>query len=537
MAESSITIEGVGAVIDSGLARVAGHSPWSGLPTLHVARISQASANQRAGRAGRTGPGCAIRLYPLEDFVRRPAHDTPEIARADLAPAALLLEAMGAGGFDALEWLDRAACRRHRTGSRPSAPARRFRAGWRAKWRAIPLHPRLARLMVEARRRGVAEDGCTVAALLSAGERLPAGGGQPARSDLLALMEAPWDPRTAQIVRQIRRMADPPRQRGHDEDALLISVLAAFPDRVARRRQGRELQLASGGPAQLAPSSTVTGCEFLVAVEAEERRDQKAPLVRLASGIRPEWLLDLFPERVREIESLEWNRAAERVEAVSALMFDQIAIQESRGVPGSPAAARAPGIEGRGSRPGAFRLARRSGRVPRARQLSPRRTGRCRCPRRTPFRGRWHRLPKGCAASRNSKPPRAGGGLLRALERQLTPGERQAARRDRAGAHPPAPRPPGEGALRTRPAALDRLAPAGFLRHARNPRGGARRGPAGGATARAQPSAGAGDERPGRLLAAPLPASPQRAGAPLSQARLAGKAGVSTNLHSALRVR
>src|SRR6516165_9699430 len=103
VAESSITIEGISAVIDSGLARVAGHSPWSGLPTLRVGRISQASANQRAGRAGRTGPGRAVRLYPLEDFVRRPVHDVPEIGRADLAPVVLLLRAMGGA---ALEWLD-----------------------------------------------------------------------------------------------------------------------------------------------------------------------------------------------------------------------------------------------------------------------------------------------------------------------------------------------------------------------------------------------------------------------------------------------
>jgi len=89
VAESSITIEGVTAVIDSGLARIASHSPWSGLPTLQIARISQASANQRAGRAGRTAPGRAIRLYPLEDFVRRAPQDTPEIQRADLAPTAL----------------------------------------------------------------------------------------------------------------------------------------------------------------------------------------------------------------------------------------------------------------------------------------------------------------------------------------------------------------------------------------------------------------------------------------------------------------
>src|ERR1019366_4252010 len=83
VAESSITIEGVGAVIDSGLARVPTHSPWSGLPALQVARVSQASANQRAGRAGRTGPGRAIRLYPLEDFVRRPGQDVPQILRED----------------------------------------------------------------------------------------------------------------------------------------------------------------------------------------------------------------------------------------------------------------------------------------------------------------------------------------------------------------------------------------------------------------------------------------------------------------------
>src|SRR6185503_1652483 len=149
------------------------------------------------------------------------------------------------------------------------------------------LHPRLSRLIVEARRRGVAEDGCTVAALLSAGERLPVPG-HATRSDLLAMMDAEWEPRTAQTVRQIRRIVNPPRQRGRDEDALLMSILAAFPDRVARRRQGSELQLSNGGPAQLAPSSTVTDSPFLVAVEAEDRPDQKSPLVRIASAVEPE---------------------------------------------------------------------------------------------------------------------------------------------------------------------------------------------------------------------------------------------------------
>ena len=345
VAESSITIDGVAAVVDSGLARVAGHSPWSGLPTLDVQRISQASANQRAGRAGRTGPGRALRLYPLEDFVRRPAQDAPEIARADLAPVALLLDAMGAGPVAALDWLDappaahiaQAEALLHDLGA-TGATAREM-----ARY---PLHPRLARLIVEARRRGVAEDGCTVAALLSAGARAANGGAPSAhatRSDLLLLLESQWDARTAQIVRQIRRLMNPPRSKAaapNREDALLMSVLAAFPDRVARRRQGAEVQFAAGGSAQLAPSSSVTEAPFLVAVEAEDRRDQKMPLIRLASAIQPDWLLDLFPERLREVSEVAWNRAAARVEAVSALMFGQIAIEESRAAPPSePAAA------------------------------------------------------------------------------------------------------------------------------------------------------------------------------------------------------
>lgn len=338
VAESSITIEGVTAVIDSGLARVAGHSPWSGLPTLPVARISQASANQRAGRAGRTGPGRAIRLYPLEDYVRRPAHDIPEIARADLAPAALLVEALGVGELDSVEWLDAPppAHVKHATELLRQLGAHGDAGKEMARY---PLHPRLSRLILEARHRGVAEDGCTIAALLSAGERLAGPPDHATRSDLLVLLDSQWEPRTTQVVRQVRRMANPPRQKKRDEDALLISILAAFPDRVASRRQGAELQLAAGGPALLSPQSSVTATQFLVAVEAEDRRDQKAPLVRLASAIEPEWLLDLFPEKVRESSCVQWNRIAERVEAVSGLHFGEIAIEERRTNPEPEAAA------------------------------------------------------------------------------------------------------------------------------------------------------------------------------------------------------
>jgi ATP-dependent helicase HrpB len=333
VAESSVTIEGVNLVIDSGLARAAGHSPWSGLPTLEIARVSQASANQRAGRAGRTGPGRAIRLYPLEDFVRRPAHTAPEVLRADLTPAALTLRALGLESFGALEWLDAPP-------ASAVAHAEDLLRQLGAEGAAIremsryPVHPRLARLIVEAAARGVAEDGAAIAALLSSGERLPPEARHAGRSDLLALLESQWSPRAEQTVRQLRRMiprrGQTARAETNRDDALLISALAAFPDRVARRRQGATLQLASGGAAQLAPSSTVAVAEYLIAVEAEDRGGGQPPLVRLASAIEPEWLIDLFAGRVGEVSRLEWNRATQRVEEVSALQFGEIAIGETR---------------------------------------------------------------------------------------------------------------------------------------------------------------------------------------------------------------
>ena len=344
VAESSITIDGVSAVVDSGLARVASHSPWSGLPTLQIARISQASANQRAGRAGRTGPGRAIRLYPLEDFVRRPTQDIPQILREDLAPTALLLHALNTG-LAALDWLDAppAAAIAHAEDLLRQLGATGDTAREMARY---PLHPRLARLLVEARRRGVMQEGAAVAALLSAGERLPQRTPHGSRSDLFVLLESEWSPHAARLVRQLgggqsRQNARNPERnpdRNPDrEDALLISVLTAFPDRVARRRQGADLQLAAGTPAQLAPNSTVTA-DLMVAVEAEDRKDQKSPLVRIASAIEPEWLLDLFPDRLRETSTLEWHRTGERVEAVTSLLFDQIPIETRRTPPDSAAA-------------------------------------------------------------------------------------------------------------------------------------------------------------------------------------------------------
>jgi ATP-dependent helicase HrpB len=326
VAESSVTVEGVNAVIDSGLARIATYSQWTGLPTLHVGRVSKASAKQRAGRAGRTGPGRVLRLYSMEDYLRRPEHDEPEITRSDLSQLALALRAMG---ISDLAWLDpppEAAVQ--------SAESLLDRLGATTamvhKLARYPLHPRLSRILIAAMERGVGEDGCIAAALLGSGARSE-------RNDLLAAIDSEQDYRTLQQIEQLRRIARPAKQREHNDDALLMSVLTGFPDRVARRRTGNQVMLSAGGSAELAGEAP--RYEFMATVDAEDRKDKPLPLIRMAARIEPEWLIELFPDYVREKSGVEWNRLAERVEAVSALLYDELVIQESRGAAPDPEAA------------------------------------------------------------------------------------------------------------------------------------------------------------------------------------------------------
>lgn len=344
VAESSVTIEGVTAVIDSGLARVARDSAATGLPALDIARISQASAAQRAGRAGRVRPGRVIRLYPAEDFTRRPEQDQPEILRRELSGLLLELAAIGVEAPAGLPWLDaprppaiEAAGHLLRELGAFDSSGKLTTLGRRMA--ELPLHPRLAALLLEAEARGAGDRGCAAAAVLSAGERLNDEPDAHGPSDILALTEREWPQHVKRLYDQIRRQARL-RTRGGDDAALLIAILRAFPDRVARRR-GDELLLAGGGSAALAPSSVVRDAEWLVAVDIEQRRERGRPLVRLASAIEPDWLLDLFPDRVEARDGLEWNRAGERVDAVSALLYEGLVIEESRhGAPASEETAR-----------------------------------------------------------------------------------------------------------------------------------------------------------------------------------------------------
>ncbi|MEW6730615.1 MAG: ATP-dependent helicase HrpB [Acidobacteriota bacterium] len=388
VAESSVTIEGVTVVIDSGLARTASYSPWSGLPMLRVERISQASAIQRAGRAGRLGPGRCLRLYTKADYEARPQHEIAEIHRADLAETMLELSAAGINDCASLQWLetppaatiDAAKALLNRLGAINNQGTITTLG---RKMLAFPVHPRQARLICEAQARGVASDGCLLAALIGErdiritaravglsprhfAEAMPA----QASSDLLVLLDSFKDAEQAHFsperlrtlgleagatltVERVRRhlvklcrSTEPTHQQTtHSDTALLIALLAGYPDRVARCRPNAgdkrvELLLANGGSAQLAESSVVQTAQFLLAIDAEQRQGQTlvtigggrsaTTLVRLASAIEPDWLIELFFDAIQETDELIWDEQTERVEAVRRLYYDQLIIEESR---------------------------------------------------------------------------------------------------------------------------------------------------------------------------------------------------------------
>jgi ATP-dependent helicase HrpB len=382
VAESSVTIDGVSVVVDSGLARIAGHSEWSGMPTLEVEKVSRASAIQRAGRAGRTREGRVLRLYTRGDFDTRPEHTAPEITRADLSEALLLLHGAGVTNGAELSWLTPP-----KTAAVASGEALLRELGAVADSGALtaigrrllelPLHPRLARLLVEGERRGVAGDAALLAALLSErdirveartqfsdrGGARELGAGGP--SDVLELADrfdeahaANFDPhrlraakldpqrvssvaRASDRLRAVTRSEAPaPESAEKAERALLACVLAGFPDRLARRRKRgeRELVLRSGRTARLSERSVVHDAALMVAVDAEERPGRPSE-VRLASAVDDELLLELFGDQLELTDELEWNASSERVESVSSLRWGAVVLEENRvPAPASPEA-------------------------------------------------------------------------------------------------------------------------------------------------------------------------------------------------------
>ena len=384
VAESSVTVDGVTVVVDSGQARVAGYSPWSGLPTLALEPVSRASSTQRAGRAGRTRPGRVLRLYTKGDYESRRPHDLPEIVRSDLAEAFLILHGAGVVDPESLEFLDAPPKARVESARELLVLLGALGAsgGLNELGRRLlrfPAPPRLARLLVEGERRGVGREAALAAALL--GERdivlstrtgfgadRASTFGARGPSDVLERIERyreaedahfenhrlrhfGLDARAVESVRRserqlLRLIKDQREGPGSIEDVereLLRCLLSAFPDRLARRRKRgeRDLILTSGGVARLSEASVVVDAEFLLALDVDEQRggNSNFTTVRLASAIEPDWLLEDFPNAVKISDELEWNATAERVERVEKMAFGAVVFDEARGAaPPSPQA-------------------------------------------------------------------------------------------------------------------------------------------------------------------------------------------------------
>jgi ATP-dependent helicase HrpB len=379
VAETSVTIDGVTGVVDSGLAKIPGHAPWSGLPTLDVQPVSQAAGVQRAGRAGRTAPGVARRLYTAADFAARSAAEAPEITRVDLTPLLLDLHRL-APRLGLAEPVDPSALPWYAPPPAPQVAAAeavlRLLGAVDADGRitpageamaAIPLHPRLARAVVEGRRLGAAGPAALAAVLVGEGMILRRGEPAPAvaasdvafqtelyqdlqaRRPVPAACRALVDP---QRVRQVAavcadlfpRLGLPPAAAADpvDEEALARCFLAGFPDRVARARRGTprggrsagppELTLCLGGGARLSESSVARDEDFLVALAAEARMTAdaaRAARVHLAVGVAPWMLLDAPPGLLEETAECGWDERAARARGVRRLRYGQLVLEET----------------------------------------------------------------------------------------------------------------------------------------------------------------------------------------------------------------
>jgi len=305
-----------------------------------------------------------LRLYTRADLEARPEHDAPEIRRLDLTQTVLELAALGAHDVPWLEAPPEAHARAAsellvRLGALDAAgmvtPTGRDML-------RFAVHPRAARVIVEGERRGVPEDACLAAAILAEGDiriaaraRFGDGRGHDAATEasdvgaLIDLFREAEDARfrdgamrsagldmgaTRAVARASEQLSRAARRRqgsGGDADtALRIALLAGYPDRVARRVRGggRQLALAGGGVAELAETSVVRDAEWMVTLDAEERAHgaRGGVVVRLASAIEPEWLLDLFAGDVVEKQEVSWDAHAERVVARDTMLWEGLVL-------------------------------------------------------------------------------------------------------------------------------------------------------------------------------------------------------------------
>ena len=329
IAETSLTIEGIRVVIDTGLMRLQRFDPNSGLTRLVTLPVSQAAADQRCGRAGRLQAGVCYRLWP--EHLHLLPHSPPEILQADLTPLVLELAHWGVRDVSQLDWLDvpPPAHIAQATDLLRKLGALDAEARLTAQGRAmleLGAHPRLAHMMLRGRELGYGSLACELAALL--GERDPLRSAQPHDADIvlrLELLRGIGDARDANhgLLRQIRDTARQWRRQLHCDaapgdhaDLPMAGVLLAFayPDRIARRRQGSDNRflLSNGHGAVFGEAEPLAAADTLVAANLDGKGEAR---IFLAAGVHREQLLEYHGDLIREQSFVGWDEREQCVRA------------------------------------------------------------------------------------------------------------------------------------------------------------------------------------------------------------------------------
>ena len=376
VAETSLTIDGVCAVIDSGLVRRASFDPRRGINTLLIEKNSQASATQRAGRAGRTAPGVCLRLWSERDHGRRDAQELPELLRVDLAGTLLQLKQIGITNLQSFPWITpppsesvESAVNLLQNLTAFDAQGDITKVGERMA--RFPLHPRIARMLIAAEHYGCVPTMCLVAALLQERTILLRNPGTKVReyqldlcegredSDLLLMIKA-WEEaersnfrrdacdqigvhgvaaRTVGgLQRQLVKIAE---SMGLDcfevsptPEGIYKSFLTGFSDHVAMRGGNNRCQLV-GGRRGTIDTSTVLNNEHRLFVAAEINEighGQGAVDVRVSglTAISREWLAELFPDDFGEQRKVYFDRVGRCMLAEQQVCFHDLVIESKR---------------------------------------------------------------------------------------------------------------------------------------------------------------------------------------------------------------
>jgi ATP-dependent helicase HrpB len=339
VAETSVTIDGVRVVIDSGLARVPRFDPRRGMSGLDTVPVSVATADQRRGRAGRQSPGVCYRLWTEQEQGKLEPYPVPEIRSTDLASLVLELARWGSADTSGLRLIDpppeshfaQALDLLHALGALDGNGRLSSHGRMMAE---LPIHPRLAHMVLSAGEFGLGSDACTVAALLD-GPPLPSGrvGGDVDLTHLVhALDNQQSSDRTARVVirseaNRLRRMINsesaPP---SHESPGLLLAL--AYPDRIARRRgdSGRRYLLAGGTGAVLPEWSLLSRHEFLAVAEVDNAGVEARIL--LAAPITIDAVRQVSGNRIETEDQVHWDSrnstvVARRVERLGAVVLTE----------------------------------------------------------------------------------------------------------------------------------------------------------------------------------------------------------------------